>query len=95
MDYHLAAAVGRGAERPGNGYVLASGFRVDVEVVQHRRAVDGDVKDAIPRPANIGLHEVERHRLHTSRLEAGNRVGTLVVTLALQDRLRRYITSYL
>ena len=95
LDHHLAAAVGRGAERPGDGLVLASRGRVDVEVAQHRRAVDGHVEHTLSGRGQVGLREVERHRLRAPRREVGDRVAERSVTFGIEDRCWRCVAGYL
>ena len=93
LDHDLAARVGRGRERPGDGLVLASRGRVDVEVGEHRGAVDGHVEEPAPGGRQVGLSEVQRHRVRTPRGEAWDRVAHRPVSLVVEERGRRRVAG--
>ena len=58
---------------------------------QHRRSVDGHVEDAIAGGGEVGLGEVQQHRVLSARRQARDGVGEDPGARVLIDRHRRGI----
>ena len=78
----------RGREQFGQGDVLATGRRPDVEIAQHLRAVDGHIKD--PRSGGVEdvLNEIQPHDIASTGRQLGDGVGEVAVASVLQHALR-------
>ena len=67
----ILPAVRRRVERLDEGDVLAAGRGEDIEVAQHRGAVDRDVEDALAGRVPVELGEVEPDRVRAPGVRLG------------------------
>src|SRR5207302_2899105 len=94
LDYDLPLRISRRLELLLNGLVLRPSHANDIEVGEHLRAIDQNIKLSLGWLAPVDLVEVQRDGMPGSRRETANRVSAWRPALTLENCLRRNRAGY-